>query len=468
MSEIPAANQPLNRALIIAQSRYTAPPMMHCDSLIFARWCVPVEPLGEVLEDHAVAITDGRIVALLPAAEARRKYQPSATLERGNHVLIPGFVNAHTHAAMSLMRGLADDRPLEPWLREAIWPAEKRWVSEDMVRDGTELAIAEMLRGGTTCFSDQYFFPETVAEAAIDLHMRVNVGTPIIEFPTAWASDISEYLQKGSDLVHDAFADHPLVSSCFAPHSTSALSDDGFMELRVLADQLDIPVQIHLHETQAEIDNALRDTGMRPFERLEKLGLVNSSLLAVHAVHLSDQEIARMADAGVGIGHCPKSNLKLASGIAPVQRYLDAGVTVGLGTDSAASNNQLDMLSELRYAALLAKASSNDATAVTAAEALAMATLWSAQALGLAEQIGSLETGKWADMACVDLSALHSQPVYDPLSQLVYTARVDQVSDVWVAGRHLLEEGEFAHINRESIQGRANEWQQRFASTAAA
>lgn len=448
---------------MIPQSRYTAPPMKHCDTLILARWCVPVEPADTVLEDHAVAITDGRIVDVLPRAAALEAYQPSLSLERPQHVLIPGLVNAHTHAAMTLMRGLADDLPLETWLRQAIWPVEKRWVSEAMVRDGTELAIAEMLRGGITCFSDQYFFPETVAEAAVDLHMRVNVGTPIIEFPTAWADSLPEYLAKASELVHDAYADHPLVSSCFAPHSTQALSDDGFMELRVLADQLDIPVQIHLHETQAEIDAALEATGMRPFERLASLGLVNSSLLAVHAVHLEDAEIEHMASAGVAIAHCPKSNLKLASGIAPVHRYRAAGVTVGLGTDGAASNNTLDLLSEMRTAALLAKPASGDAATLTANDALAMATLRSAEAIGLARDIGSIVTGKWADLACVDLGQLHSQPVYDPVSQLVYTARADQVSDVWVAGRHQLDAGEFAHINTSNILERANEWRQRFA-----
>jgi 5-methylthioadenosine/S-adenosylhomocysteine deaminase len=437
--------------------------MKHCDTFISPRWCVPVRPASEVLLDHAVIVTDGRIIDVLPNAEAHKKYQPSLTLERPDHVLIPGLVNAHTHAAMTLMRGLADDLPLEIWLREGIWPAEKRWLSEEMVRDGTELAIAEMLRGGVTCFSDQYFFPETVAESSVDLHMRVNVGTPIIEFPTAWASTVSESLSKGSDLVHDAYADHPLVTSCFAPHSTYSLSDAGFHDLRVLADQLDIPIQIHLHETKAEIQNSLRDTGKRPFERLEALGFVNSTLLAVHAVHMSDEEVEKMADAGVSIAHCPKSNLKLASGIAPVAAYKDAGVRVGLGTDGAASNNTLDMLSEMRTAALLAKAMAEDAAAVSASDALSMATLDSAAALGLADDIGSIEAGKWADLACVDLSPLHSQPVYDPVSQLVYTARCEQVSDVWVAGRHQVENGELAHIDTESIRARADEWRQRFA-----
>ena len=311
--------------------------MQHCDTLIAPRWCIPVEPAGVVLTGHAVIVMDGRITDLLPLEKALEKYQPSVLVERPDHVLIPGFVNTHTHAAMTLLRGLADDLPLEAWLRDGVWPAEKRWVSAEMVRDGTALAIAEMLSAGITCFSDQYFFPEIVAETAVDLNMRAMVGTPVVEFPTSWARSAEEYLRKGSDLVHDPYVEHPLISSCYAPHSMSALSDESFTELRVLADQLDVPVQIHLHETGAEIAASLRQTGKRPLERLDELGLVNASLLAVHAVHMTDTEVARIAESGVNIAHCPRSNLKLASGIAPIARYRSAGINVAIGTDGAAS-----------------------------------------------------------------------------------------------------------------------------------
>ena len=438
--------------------------MLHCDTLIAPRWCVPVEPANTILLDHAVVVNDGRIADLLPLGKAREKYQPSVTIEKPDHLLIPGFVNAHTHAAMSLMRGFADDMPLDAWLHDGIWPAEARWVSAEMVRDGTELAITEMIAGGTTCFSDQYFFPEIVAETAVDLHMRAMVGTPIIEFPTAWANDTSEYLSKANDLVHDPYNDHPLISTCFAPHSTYALSDESFLELRVMADQLDVRTQIHLHETAAEVALAVEQTGRRPLERLLDLGLVNASLLAVHAVHLSDPEIAIFAESGVSIAHCPRSNLKLASGIAPIASYRSAGINVAIGTDGAASNNVLDMLSEMRTAALLAKAVSKDASVVSANEALRMATLDGASALGLAAEIGSIEIGKWADIACIDLNRVNSQPVYDPVSQLVYTARVDQVTDVWIAGRHLLDKGELTHIDTDSVLARSHEWRDRFAT----
>ncbi len=438
--------------------------MQHCDALIAPRWIVPVEPAGAVLEGHAVVVGNGRIVAVLPVAEARAGYQPSVLVERPEHALMPGLVNAHTHAAMTLFRGLADDLPLEAWLREGIWPAERRWISAEMVRDGTELAIAEMLRGGITCFGDQYFFPEIVAEAATDLSMRAVVATPVVDFPSAWARDSAEYLEKGVDLVHDPYADHPLIATAFAPHSTFALSDESLAALRVLADQLDVRVQIHLHETAAEVEASVRRTGKRPFERLLDAGLVNRSLLAVHAVHLDDEEIQRCAAAGVSIAHCPHSNLKLASGIAPVARYRDAGINVALGTDGAASNNLLDLFSEMRTATLLARTASGDAAALGAADALGMATIDGARALGLEDSIGSLAPGKLADLACIDLGALNSQPVYDVVSQLVHATRADQVSDVWVGGKHVLDNGRFAHIDTDDLKARANEWRQRIAA----
>lgn len=440
--------------------------MHHCDTLIAPRWCIPVEPAEVVLSGHAAIITDGRITDLLPLKMALETYQPSVMIERPNHALVPGLVNAHTHAAMTLLRGLADDMPLEDWLHTGIWPAEKRWVSAELVRDGTELAIAEMLSAGITCFSDQYFYPEIVAETAVDLNMRVMVGTPVVEFPTSWARSAEEYLRKGSDLVHDPYAEHPLVSSCYAPHSIGALTDESFTQLRVLADQLDVPVQMHLHETAAEIETSVRQTGKRPCQRLDELGLVNASLLAVHAVHMTDAEVERFAEAGVNIAHCPRSNLKLASGIAPISRFMAAGVNVAIGTDGAASNNTLDMLSEIRLASLLAKARSNDAAAVSAHEALYMGTLGGAKALGLGHAIGSIAAGKWADLACVDLGGLNSQPIYDVTSQLVHTAAASQVSDVWVAGRHQLDNGRLAHINTDELLERSNEWRDRIATAS--
>ncbi|MGI9262981.1 MAG: TRZ/ATZ family hydrolase [Woeseiaceae bacterium] len=435
--------------------------MQHCDTLILAGWCIPVEPHGIVLADHGVAITDGRIVDLLPAADARSRYAPGTTVERPGHVLIPGLINAHTHAAMTLLRGMADDLPLERWLRESVWPAEKRWVGTEFVRDGTRLALAEMLLSGCTCFSDQYFYPEIVAETAEDMGMRAVVATPVLEFASPWAENAAEYMAKGAELVHDRYADHALISSAFAPHSTGTVSDESFTDLRVLADQLDKPIQIHLHESAQEIEEALAATGERPIDRLERLGLINSSLLAVHAVHLTDEEISRFADAGVQVAHCPNSNLKLADGVARITQMQADGITVALGTDGAASNNLLSMPGEMRSAALVAKTQADDASALPAATALRMATLNGARALGLADQVGSLEGGKWADLTAIDLTRLNSQPVYDPISQLVYAIHANQVQDVWVAGRHQVENGTLLQASESDIVRRSSEWRDR-------
>lgn len=441
--------------------------MKHCDTLILAGWCVPVEPDDLVLTDHAVAVNDGKIIDILPSPEARQRYEASVLVQRPDHILVPGFVNVHTHAAMSLLRGIADDLPLESWLSDVVWPVEDRCVSAEMVRDGTRLAIAEMLHSGCTCFSDQYFFPEIVAETAVDLGMRAMVGTPVIEFSTAWANGATECLSKGADLVHDPYADHPLISTCFVPHSTATVSDESFKALRVLADQLDRPIQIHLHESRREIENELESSGKRPIERINDLGLVNASLMAVHAVHVTDDEIRLFADAGVAVAHCPRSNLKLADGIAPVAALKKAGITVALGTDSAASNNVMNMLGEMQTATLLAKVQADDATVIPAAQALRMATLDGAQALGLADSIGSIKVGKWADLVCIDLSQINSQPLYDPVSQLVYTAHPQQVSDVWVAGKHQLAVGALTHVDIDELMQRTYEWQFRIASEQA-
>jgi 5-methylthioadenosine/S-adenosylhomocysteine deaminase len=449
----------------MSHAAYTAATMRHCDTLIRPRWIVPGPPGAGVLDDHSVAISNGRIEAVMPTADARSEFQPGMLVERPDHVLIPGLINAHTHAAMTLFRGLADDLPLEAWLRECIWPIERRWVGAEMVRDGTELAVAEMLRGGITCFSDQYFFPEIVAETAVRFSIRAVIATPVVDFPTVWASDSHDHLQKGADRVHDPYAEHPLITTAFAPHSTAALSDESLNAIRVMADQLDLQVQIHLHESAAEIEDSLRATGRRPLERLRDAGLVNHSLLAVHAVHLDGREVARVAEAGVSVVHCPNSNLKLASGVADIAAYRRAGINIALGTDGPASNNMLDMFSEMRTAALLCGAITRDAAALKAADVLDMATLGGARALGLERTTGSIECGKQADLVCVDMQRPNSQPVYDVVSQLVYATHSGQVSDVWVGGRHPLDNGRLAHMNSDDIIARSNEWRDRIAAT---
>jgi 5-methylthioadenosine/S-adenosylhomocysteine deaminase len=437
--------------------------MRTTETLIHARWVVPVEPEGLVLEHHSVAVDDGRITAIVPTAEAREAFHAQNTVDLPGHVLIPGLVNAHTHAAMSLLRGIADDLHLMDWLEHHIWPAEQRWVGEQFVQDGTQLAVAEMLRSGTTCFNDMYFFPEVTARVAASANIRACVGLIMVDFPTAYAESPEQYFAKGLAL-HDEYRHHPLVRNAFAPHAPYTVSDAPLKKIQVLADELDVPVHMHLHETASEVERSRREKGQRPLERLETLGLLSPALTAVHMTQLEDDEMARLADAGATVVHCPESNLKLASGFCPVQKLLNAGVNVALGTDGAASNNDLDMVGEMRTAALLAKAVYNDAAALPAYRVLRMATLNGARALGMGEETGSLAKGKWADLVAVDLEVLETQPLYDPVSQLVYAAGRSQVSDVWVAGQHVLRQRQLTQLDVQDLIQRARGWQARIAA----
>lgn len=438
--------------------------MQAADLILAPRWIVPVEPAGQVLADHALVVRDGLIVAVLPRQQAVATFRATCLLERPDHVLMPGLVNAHTHAAMSLFRGLADDLPLEVWLREYIWPAETRWVAADFVRDGAELAMLEMVRGGTTCFSDMYFFPDIVGLAAIDHGLRTCIGMIVLEHPTIWATSADEYISKGL-AVHDQFRGQPLIRTTFAPHAPYTVSDESFRQIRMLADELEAPITMHVAETATEVSESCRDHGRRPLRRLDDLGLVSPLLAAVHVTQIDDREIALLASRGATVVHCPESNLKLASGFCPVGRLLASGVNVALGTDGACSNNDLDMFGEMRTAALVAKAVAGDARTADAASVLTMATLGGARALGLADTIGSLVPGKQADLICVDLSAPATQPVHHPISQLVYAASRDQVSDVFVAGRQLLADGVPTMVDASAIVGRAAVWQQKLGST---
>ena len=439
-----------------SNSRFTA------DLVIEAGWIIPVEPHGIVLENHAVAIADGKIVALLPRDEMAARCAAGLTQQLGSHVLIPGLVNFHSHAAMTLMRGLADDLKLMDWLSNHIWPAEAKHATAQFVYDGTLLACAEMLRGGITCFNDMYFFPEMTARAALDAGMRAALGIIVIEFPTAYASDAQDYLSKGLAM-RDELKHESTLSFCMAPHAPYTVSDKSFEQILTLSEQLQIPINTHLHETQDEIRESMVRFGVRPLARLEKLGLLGPNFIAVHAVHLEPAEIALLARLGCSVAHCPSSNLKLASGIAPVDRMLSSGINVGLGTDGAASNNRLDVFCEMRLAALLAKASSQNAETLPAHTALRMATLNAAQALGLERKIGSIEPGKSADLCAVNLDSIELSPCYDPASHLIYAAGREHVSDVWVAGKQLVDSGRVLHMDENGIKRKAAEWKSRIA-----
>ena len=434
-----------------------------CDLLIEAGWVVPVEPHGVVLEDHAVAVRDGAVVALLPVAEARVRFVADETVSRPDAALIPGLVNAHAHNPMTLLRGVADDLPLMQWLQGHIWPIEGAVIGPEFVADGIGLAIAEMLRGGTTCANENYFFPDVQAQVYKRHGFRARVGLPVIDFPTAWAKTSDEYFDRAGE-VHDQWRDDPLVATAFAPHAPYTVSDANFERIRMLSELLDLPVHLHTHETAQEIADSLKLHGLRPLERLDRLGLVNSRLIAVHMTQLTDAEIALCAERGVSVVHCPESNLKLASGFCPACKLQRAGVNLAIGTDGCASNNDLDMFGEMRTAALLAKAVAADASALDAASALRAATLGGAKALGFGHLVGSIEVGKQADLACIDLGQLETQPLHHVISQLVYATGRHQVSDVWIAGEPKLRGRELVGIDTAALIANAKQWRTRIAA----
>ena len=442
----------------------TSVPPQAVDLLIEARWVVPIEPDGAVLDQHAVVVDGSRIVAVLPIADAGAAYAPRETVSLPEHALIPGLINAHTHNPMSLLRGVADDLPLMEWLEKHIWPIEGKVMGPEFIRDGIELAVAEMLRGGTTCANENYFFPDVIAATYRRLQFRACVGLPVIEFPSPWAQTRDEYFERAL-AVHDDLRGEELLTTAFVPHAPYTVSDQSFERIRMLADQLDIQVHLHCHETAQEIDDSKRDYGLRPLQRLQQLGIVNDRLIAVHMTQVTDAEIALCAEAGVSVVHCPESNLKLASGFCPAEKIRRGGVNLAIGTDGCASNNDLDMFGEMRTAAQLAKAVAGKADAFDADFTLRAATLNGATAMNLDNRIGSIVPGKQADLAAVRLGdVLESQPLYDVVSQLVYATGRRQVSDVWIAGQRRLDARRLVGMDEAELLAKAHSWQQRISA----
>ncbi len=437
--------------------------MHNIDLLIDARWVVTVNNQNDVLEHHSVAIDKGRIIDILPSAVANDRYIPQTHHQLGNKVLMPGLINCHTHAAMSLLKGYADDIPLMDWLENHIWPTESKWVDETFVHDGTELAIAEMLRSGTTCFTDMYFFPDVIAKVVNQSGMRAAIGMIVLDFPTVWAQNADEYIEKGLRL-RDEYREHSRIKTLFAPHAPYTVSEATLEKIRMLSDEMELSVTMHIHETQSEVDQAVEQHQKRPLQSLKDIGLISPNLIAVHMTALDDDEIKMLAENGVSIAHCPVSNLKLASGFCPVGKLLDAGINVCLGTDGSASNNDIDMFGEMKTAALLAKGVSGDASCASANDIIRMATINGAKALGMNDDIGSIEIGKAADMIAVDFSELESLPVYNPVSHLVFNTARNQVNDVWVKGRHLLKDRSLTRLDEDEIIRKTRAWNDKIAS----
>jgi 5-methylthioadenosine/S-adenosylhomocysteine deaminase len=431
--------------------------------LISARWIIPVEPRATVHEHHSLVVSKGRIDEILPTIDAKKRYSnaPETVLE--SHVLIPGLVNLHCHSAMALMRGLADDQRLMTWLNDHIWPAESKHLSADYVYDGTELATAEMIRSGTTCFADMYFYHDVAARAALKSGMRASVSGAILEFATPYAADAEAYLTRAT-ASREEFLGESRLKLMLAPHAPYSVSDKTVQRIMTIASEMEVQIMMHVHETNFEVTDGAKQHGMRPIERLRRLGLLSPSLIAVHCVHLNPAEIELFAATGVHIAHCPVSNLKLGSGIAPIKAMLDAGINVGVGTDGCASNNRLDMLAETRTASLLQKGVTGDAAALPAHLALEMATLNGARALGWDNEIGSLVPSKAADMVAIDLSDIECQPCYDPVSHLFHAAGREQVTHSWVAGELIMENRVLINLDASEIQAKSKIWQQRFSA----
>ncbi|AZF36363.1 Methylthioadenosine deaminase [Pseudomonas sp. R4-39-08] len=436
----------------------TAAPL---DLLLLPTWLVPVEPAGVVLKEHGLGIRDGCIVFIGPRAAAL-KLEASEVRELPGMLLSPGLINAHGHAAMSLFRGLADDLPLMTWLEKHIWPAEAKWVDEAFVRDGTNLAIAEQLKGGITCFSDMYFYPKVASDCVHNSGMRAQIAIPILDFPIPGASSADEAMRQGIELFGD-LKHHPRIKITFGPHAPYTVNDTNLEKIRVIAEELDAAIHMHVHETAFEVQQAVEQTGERPLARLARLGLLGPRFQAVHMTQISEDDLALLVESNTSVIHCPESNLKLASGFCPVERLWQAGVNVAIGTDGAASNNDLDLLGETRTAAMLAKAVAGSATALDAHRALRMATLNGARAMGLDGQIGSLEVGKAADIVAFDLSGLAQQPIYDPVSQLIYATGRDCVKHLWVAGKQLLDDRRLTRMDEAQLTATAIAWGQRIS-----
>lgn len=438
--------------------------MKQVDTILHGRWVLPVNESDELLQHHSIIIDDGRISDIIQTEQAKQSFTANIEKHYSAHLLMPGLINAHTHSPMNLFRGMADDLALDEWLNQHIWPAEANWVSSQFVHDGSQLAIAEMLRSGTTCFNDMYFFPEVTARVARDIGIRACIGLIAIDFPSKWASNANEYINKGLEL-RDHFRSDSLIHTPFAPHAPYTISDEPLSRIRILADEMDLPVHIHLHETAYEIEQSLKLYGKRPLARLNDLGLVSPNLMAVHFTQATDAEIALLAESGSHVVHCPESNLKLASGFCPLKKLMAAGVNIALGTDGAASNNDLSMLGEMHTASLLAKGISGDPTALNAMQTVRMATINGARALGIDQATGSLESGKYADIIAVDFSSLEAQPVYNPVANLVYSSSREQISDVWVAGRHLLKDRELTTLDESELTRKCQRWNDKINQT---
>lgn len=434
--------------------------MEQIDQLIHAKWIITGEAKNQILEDHSLVIQDNLIKEIVPTVVAKQRYKTQSEQDFPSHAILPGFINSHTHIAMNYFRGLADDLALMDWLKNQIWPAEQKWVSEEFVRDASLFAMAEMIRSGTTCFNDMYFFLQSTAQAAEKAGIRANIGITVINFPTAWAKDPDEYIAKGLQFLQE-YKNHPLIKPTLAPHAPYTVTDETLIKIRDLAEKHNLKINMHVHETADEINQSMLQFKMRPLKRLQNLELVSPRLIAIHMTQIDDQDLQILEIARPNIVHCPESNMKLASGTCPVSKLLALGLNVAIGTDGAASNNDLDMIGEMRSATFLAKLSTKDATALPAPDTITMATLNGAKALGIDSNTGSLTAGKSADFIALNLDEIETLPLYHPSAQIVYASGRNQVTDVWVAGKQLMKNRKLLTLDEEELKEKARYWKKK-------
>ncbi len=436
--------------------------MEKVDEIIQAKWMITCEE-KKVLENHSLVIDKNLIKDILPIELAAQKYSATHIEHFATHVVLPGFINTHTHLAMNYFRGLADDLALMDWLNNYIWPAEKKWVSQEFVHDASLFAIAEMIRGGSICFNDMYFFLQQTAKAVDISGIRGAIGMTVINVPTAWAKNPDEYLAKGMEFFQE-YKNHPRILTTIAPHGPYTVDDEHLLQIKKIAEDNNLKINMHVHETKDEIQHSLKNYQMRPLARLKKLGLVSPRLIAIHACQLNEEDIKILTDGKPQIVHCPESNMKLASGTCPVARLHSLGLNIALGTDGAASNNDLDMVGEMRSAAFLTKHTTENPATQPALDTIYMATINGAKALGLENITGSLKKGKSADFIAINLDDIETRPLYHADSQVVYAASRNQVSDVWVAGVRLLKKREFTTLDEEAIKTKARNWRNKIMS----
>jgi 5-methylthioadenosine/S-adenosylhomocysteine deaminase len=434
------------------------PQVQHVSTIISAKWICPVKPHNITLEDHSIVIDQDRIIDIIETKKVVSLYQAYEHFQFHHHIVTPGLINAHTHAAMNLFRGFADDQPLHTWLNQSIWPLEKKWVNPDFVYDGTLIACAEMLKSGVTTFNEMYFYPEAAYLAIKQSGIRANIGLFVMDFPSNYANDGEDYLMKGLE-ARDSWRDEALITSSIAPHAPYSVSDKTLSQVLTYANQLNLTMHMHVHETEDEIQESLNQYQLRPIERLNRLGILSPQFMAVHSVYLNDEDLITLSKESASVIHCPVSNLKLGSGIADICTLQKHDINVCIGTDGSASNNKQDLLHDMQLASLLAKGLTKNPAMLNAKSSLEMITINAAKALGLDDHIGSIEKGKYADLTVFNMDQLSTLPMYDPMSHLIYAASREEVSHVWVNGILQFKEGHLASMDIQACKDIALRWQ---------